>query len=217
MPAIREAASFEGLLVLAVIYLVLNGISRAGRKPKGKATAKPSPPDSGPAETENFSLDQVLREIERIKQAKQGKETAPPARLRAPAADHPRAVQPRPMTPVRQDERGPLGRMSRVGLPSAEVSEERGTADDPAAVERWARQRERPVVDQDEAAEAVVERRIREAEARNRPISAADHAAFDAAIRQAGTPAVPDARPGVAQLRQAFIWREILGPPKSLE
>jgi hypothetical protein len=72
-------------------------------------------------------------------------------------------------------------------------------------------------VDQDEGIEAVVARRLREAEARNRPLSAADHVAFDKIVRQGDLTAAAPRRYPTGQLRQAFIWREILGPPKSLE
>ena len=77
--------------------------------------------------------------------------------------------------------------------------------------------RERTEIDQDEAAEGVVQRRISEAEARNRPLSAADHQQFDARIR-----ATPEAKASprtlrAASLRQAIIWKEILGPPKAFE
>jgi hypothetical protein len=74
----------------------------------------------------------------------------------------------------------------------------------------------REEIDQDDAAEAVVQRRIREAEARNRPHAVADHKAFDQRIR-AEEAAGPRALPRGEQLRQAMIWKEILGPPKALE
>jgi hypothetical protein len=64
-----------------------------------------------------------------------------------------------------------------------------------------------------------VARRRREAVAeRERPRTAVDHAAFDARIRaqpaDATAVALPTARP--ASLREAMIWREILGPPRAL-
>jgi len=79
------------------------------------------------------------------------------------------------------------------------------------------RQRER--VDHDESS-ADVARRRREAVARREAgRTDADHAAFDARIRQEPADATrvavpaPESRP---DLRQALVWREILSPPKSL-
>ena len=63
-----------------------------------------------------------------------------------------------------------------------------------------------------------VARRRREAVAeRERPRTAVDHAAFDARIRaepDATAVAPPAARH--ATMREAMIWREILGPPRGL-
>jgi hypothetical protein len=69
----------------------------------------------------------------------------------------------------------------------------------------------------DQAAEAA-QRRIRDAEARNREWQLADHKAFDIKIR---APAVvrTDATREAARvrLREAIILREVLGPPKGLQ
>ncbi len=243
MPELREAASFEGLAVLAVIYFILNFLSRSGRK-RGAARTPPPGPAAGPppAQEEGFSLETVLREIERVKQAKQAEaRPAPPRRIEPkPAApregrmglvargkvqERPRPLPTGRMAQTPQTERGPLGRHSATQLPSAEDIEERTSLEDQGSLERpgrlgseeLLRSRLRVVVDQDEAAEAVVQRRIREVEARNRPLNAADHAAFDQTIRQGDALDAAGKRYPTDQLRQAFIWREILGPPKSLE
>jgi hypothetical protein len=71
----------------------------------------------------------------------------------------------------------------------------------------------------DTASEAAARRRREAAERRDRPRTAADHAAFDARIRaepeKAPTPPAP-AIHGVARLRSALVWNELLGPPVSL-
>jgi len=124
-----------------------------------------------------------------------------------------------------QDQRGPLGRRPDTPLPAAEEEEEAVSLDDLRArgqarplelTEEERRRRERQPVDTDEEAELVVQRRIREAEARNRPRAAADHRAFDQRIRAEAAPA---ARPATRaeQLRQAVIWKEILGTPKAFD
>ena len=124
-----------------------------------------------------------------------------------------------------QTEAGPLGRHSQTRLPSSEEFEERTSLEEGGSLEGAgrlevldeARLRTRQVEDQDEGAEAVVQRRIQEAEARNREFSEADHTKFHQRIQQAEAAPVASRKRSIAQLREAFIWREILGPPKSLE
>lgn len=60
-------------------------------------------------------------------------------------------------------------------------------------------------------------RRRRAAEVHEAPRTAADHGAFDARIRQEPADATGVAVPGHSgTVREAIIWREILGPPVSL-
>jgi hypothetical protein len=75
---------------------------------------------------------------------------------------------------------------------------------------------ERAVVDQDDQAERLEQQRIAAAEANQRALTEADHEAFERRIRQ--EPADKTATRGytLRQLRQAIVWREILGPPVSL-
>jgi hypothetical protein len=124
-----------------------------------------------------------------------------------------------------QTEAGPLGRHSRIRLPEAEEMEDRTSLEDAGSLEREARvevlddrRRPRVEVDHDEGAEAVVQRRIREAEARNREFSEVDYRQFHERIKeQAEAAPVVSRRWSNSKLREAIIWREILGPPKSLE
>jgi hypothetical protein len=73
----------------------------------------------------------------------------------------------------------------------------------------------RTTVDQDEQAEQVIARRAAAAAARDAGRTQADHQRFDQRIRQqpadrtATRPLTPQ------QLRDAVVWREILGPPVS--
>jgi hypothetical protein len=229
----REAAGFEGLIVLAVIYFILSQLQKAGRR---AAQSRPRPedlpaphPEGTPTQQEALSLEGILREIERVKQSQQLPRPGAPRRL-PPAPREKPAPARRPPPPRRpeivQDERGPLGRMAKARLASAEEVEERtsleerGTRGEPQAlgISDLELERRRPViVDLDEVGAAAAARRIQEAEARNRPLAAADHRAFDERIRagevqDAGAPRFEKAR-----LRQAVIWREILGPPKAFE
>jgi hypothetical protein len=69
----------------------------------------------------------------------------------------------------------------------------------------------------DQAAE-VAQRRLREAEARNREWQLADHKAFDIKIRAPAVARTDLTRAAAHQrLREAMILREVLGPPKALQ
>jgi hypothetical protein len=114
---------------------------------------------------------------------------------------------------------GPLGRTPDRPLPSAGEQEE-GESLEVAPVARSlesdATRSTRVTVDQDDEAERVAARRIVDAEGRTRALTKADHLAFDQRIRQ--EPADKTATRGYSprQLREAVVWREILGPPVSL-
>ncbi|NNG16287.1 MAG: hypothetical protein HKM89_07390 [Gemmatimonadales bacterium] len=119
-------------------------------------------------------------------------------------------------------QRGPMGRDAEVELPSAEEVEEREILDKPVRrVERTPVVRQsRDVVDRDDEAKALVQRRRAAAAERNRPLTLADHRAFDAKIRQAPAKVSAQSRSksrfSAKQVRQAIVWREILGPPMAL-
>jgi hypothetical protein len=115
-------------------------------------------------------------------------------------------------------QQGPMGRDAKVELPSAEEVEEREILDRPVRrVERVPVVREtRVVVDHDEEAGALLQRRLAVATEHNRPRTLADHGAFDAKIRQAPAQVRSKARFNAKQIRQAIVWREILGPPLGL-
>ncbi len=69
-------------------------------------------------------------------------------------------------------------------------------------------------VDREAEAEGIEQRRFAALEARNRELGDADHAAFEARIRTEGGPAAAVARRLTSrELRDAFVWTEILGPP----
>lgn len=118
---------------------------------------------------------------------------------------------------------GPMGRRASRPLEGAEEVEELESLEEEPVVASMETEPDRPlreVVDYDESAERLVRARIRAAEVRNRALTKADHAAFDRRIRQAVPPVAPRSqsrgrgRAGAA-LRQAVIWREVLGPPVS--
>jgi hypothetical protein len=75
---------------------------------------------------------------------------------------------------------------------------------------------ERAVEDLDDEAERVVEQRRAAAEANLRPLSGGDHRAFEERIRQEPADKTATRAYTLKQLRDAVVWREILGPPVSL-
>jgi hypothetical protein len=111
-----------------------------------------------------------------------------------------------------------IGRPADHELPGAEEVEERASLEierEAVSLEVAAPQVGREIIDLDDQGEAIVARRIHEAELRNRAWQASDHRAFDARIRR--VKAVPSAAaPAAARLREMMIWREVLGPPVAL-
>ena len=113
--------------------------------------------------------------------------------------------------------------MARAQLPAAEEVEERETLEGTSlegsgSLEFFEERGPRQEVDHDDAAEQIVQRRIAAAEARNRPLAKADHQVFDEQIRQAPADQTAARRSfNAKELRDAFVWREILGPPAGLK
>jgi hypothetical protein len=203
---LREASGFEGLIVLGVIYFIVSQVQKAGKRGGRPAIQPPDrqpPSASGSArEEQRLSLDTILKEIERVKRQKQLEQPEParPPLLSSRPAAKPMVASragPPQRPEVIQDERGPLGRVAKTRLESAGDVEVRISAD--------------------EQAEGVVQQRLREVAARNRPLAEADHQAFDQQVRAGEGPPGATRRYTADQLRQALVWREILGPPKALE
>ncbi len=74
-------------------------------------------------------------------------------------------------------------------------------------------------VDREAEAEALERHRRAAVAARGEALTDADHAAFEARVRadrEPDTAAAPVRRLNVRQLRDAFVWNEILGPPAAL-
>lgn len=229
MEELRSAASFEGLIVLAVIYAVLNLISKAGKKAQSSTTPTlPAPPEAAtPTQAEAASLESILKQIEAVKRQKaQGAGAGRPSIASRPAPQFKTRPAPPRLGEVAQDARGPLGRVSRTTLESAEDVEDRTSLEEEGRqeeerrlqnVEVFTPRAERVIQNRDEEAEAIVQRRIKQAEARNRPHADADHQSFDKSIRQATEPVAVRQRLTPQGLREALVWREILGPPKSMQ
>lgn len=211
---IREAAGLDVLFIFGLIWFFLSFVQKAQKAAQKQAqgAARPEPePGAGRAGEQQTSLEAVLREIEKVKaqhrmdppaQGRMAAAAAAPRRLEpAPGKFPARRHVPPPRKAVVQDERGPLGRMSQVRLSGVTSSE--------GGIPR--------VEDQDDSAEAIVQARIDAAEARNRAFSEEDHESFHERFMQGDAPAGAPVRHTNQRLREALIWREILGPPKAFE
>lgn len=229
MEAIRSADGFGGIVILAVLFFVMNIISKAKKAGGSSAIerAEKRVSEAGATDGGAASLDSILRQIEAVKRQK---EHGPMAGRPAPQARQAPRLKPKAPPPrqrdVVQDDRGPLGRISRTQLESAEEVEDRTSLEEEGRlagerrlenVEVFTARPERVVQNRDEEAEAIAQRRIKSAQDRNRSHAAVDREKFDRSVRKADEPVVPRQRVTVQGLRDAFVWREILGPPKSLQ
>lgn len=231
--------------VIYFILSMLQKAGEKARRMSTPPTPRPVERDEESAtQAEGLSLEGILREIEKVKAERRSESEGarPPARpprpepRQFPQAPRPRAPErpapkPRPSSvtrraPVETTERGPLGRRGRSRLESAEEVEERTSLEDQGSLEvaesleildETRLRPARRVVDSDDSAEAVVQRRIAAAEARNRPRTDADHRDFHQRLAQGEAAAGAAQRHPTQRLRDAFVWREILGPPKALE
>ena len=183
------------LLLLGLAWLVVNAIRKSGQTPPAKR-----PPLQG---------------------SPPGRTTAPAGGTRPAARSTPRVASADPSqregqqleTLLRELERtlgrgaGPLGRPPDRPIPGEEEVESLETEPEVA---------ERETVDYDEEAEQIIARRRAGADARSGPQTRADHAAFDQRIRQEPADKTATRATDPRRLREAVVWREILGPPVSL-
>ena len=188
------------VLIAWVVFSVIRSAAKAAGELEKK---RPPPPDTLPTSLPGASPDflEMLRELERASRGRQ-RPDAPP---------HP--------VPPRMPPRRPASAPQQASAPRRGPPPEQ----DPEFIEnvQTLEVASREEVSLDTASEAAARRRREAAEQRDRPRTAADHAAFDARIRAepAKTAAPPPAAPalqGVARLRSAMIWNELLGPPVSL-
>ncbi len=207
-----RSADLGGVLFLLAIFWAITQAARKGaaRRLPPQPPAPPAPRPGGDTQAEGRRLEEWLEGLEGL-----GGRGAPGA-ARAPA---PRRA---PVPARRPQASGPLGRPADRPLEDAEDVEDRTSleAERPAPSRPLPARAPREEVDLRVESEAAVRRRLAAAEANLRPLGAADHAAFDARIRPApadrtAAPATPRSR--AARLREAIVWREILGPPRALE
>jgi hypothetical protein len=193
---------FSALAVLGILWWLFSmiprgrGEGRGGAKGTGARKLPPArAPESGDAtQREGSMLEQILRELER--NLEQGE-----AAVRRPAP----VLAPPPPPPVEEEE-------------EEEFVEERESLEEPEQVislESEVVRTPRLRYDHDQAASEVARRRIASAQARSGALTRADHRKFDERIRQEPADHTAVRRYTPQQLRDAIVWREILGPPVS--
>lgn len=182
------------LLLLGFMWLVVNAIRKAGSAPPGgkrppgstPGAARPGPPPGADA-TQREGL-QLEELLRQLGRTLDG-------------------------------ESGPAGRAPDRRLPPAEEVEEvesLETVSEVLSLETDPSRPRRAVIDQDDQAEQIVARRLKAAAAHSAPRTRAGHQAFDARIRQEAADKTATRGYTARQLRDAIVWREILGPPVSL-
>jgi hypothetical protein len=195
---------FGGLLVLGLVWLFFNliGQSRSRTPSRGsppRPTPQPRPPGGiDPTQQEGSRLERLLRELERNLEQVAERQSGG-----APRIPSPQPTVERIPTPATAEE---------------EDVEERESLEEPEQVvslETNVGREQRRVYDQDTEAEAIVRRRIEAARSRDRALGKSDHSAFDARVRQEVADHTAVRRYTPAQLRDAIVWREILGRPVS--
>lgn len=217
--------SIEGLAILAVVYLVLNLIAKAGKKLGGHfEAAQEQAVDTRPnqSQEEEFSLKKLLREIERARaEGEQAPKPIPRAKPESEAQRLARVKQAfeasRQLTTPRKPTQAPLGRMARLSTEimsegrSLEVEESIVNFDDAANTRSV-----RAEIDQDDQAQAVIQRRLDAAAHRTREGREASYQAQQKAAAAAVASEALSAAAASSRLRRAIVWREILGPPLAL-
>ena len=183
---------FNGILVLAAVWFLVSLISRAGRKsqaPRPPVTPRPS--------------GRTLHPVGQDPTQQEG------TRLELMLREFQRALEDarREGRPVETP--GPRYEQVEEGRPLEVESEARSLE---SVVPRPARRE----VDQDDEAEQIAARRIKAAAARDTAQSRVDHVAFDERIRQQPAEHTAVRTYTTQQLRDAMVWREILGRPVSL-
>lgn len=191
-------------ILLVLVWLLAGGINAAQKR---KRQQPPEPPRPRPRQPEGLP----------------GQLARPPAGKRGSLLDMLRAEMERMQQEAEPAPtiEGPMGRRAVVQWPGLEEVEEREVLEvepEVLSLEVAERITSREVVDQDDQAEALVRRRIEAAQSRDRALSVADHKAFDRTIRSAPAQSpVPLVGRRPASIRDAMVWREILGPPKGLQ
>jgi hypothetical protein len=185
---------FNGFVLLAVLWFLFNLLTSGRRKPQAPPPSRvpqPQPPELG---TVRYSRDATQQEGSRLEQV-----------LRDLQRTLEESTQPAYPTTLQ--------------LPPAEEIEERESLEiepEIVSLEHEVKREARVRVDRDDEAGEFEARRIQAAAARDQARTRADHSAFDERIRQEPADHTAARTYTAKQLRDAMVWREVLGPPVSL-
>ncbi len=182
-------AAIDSYVILLIVYLGLALLKKVGGKGQG-APSRPTP-QGRPQPT---TMDELLREM----QGQLEEEEANPAER------------------MSVDDYEPIRLPAPQEKDAWDVEERESLEVDANVFIRPETQRaERVLIDRDDDALAVAERRVEVAQARNRAWNPEDHRQFDARIRKVAAVRVAHSTRAAA-LRQAIIWREVLDKPIAL-
>jgi hypothetical protein len=188
----------NGLVILAVVWFLVSLLGKLGQKQQQqneqRRLPRTGPPREGPPQGyEPEVLDATQREG---------------TRLELVLREFQRALE-QADVPSRETEAQYVGDEVVEERQSLEVEPEIRSLEE--GVRREARKR----IDQDDEAEHIELRRIQAAAARDATRTRADHADLDQRIRQEAADHTATRGYTAQQLRDAVVWREILGPPVS--
>jgi hypothetical protein len=190
----RADIGFGWIVFAGFLFWVLQVLRTGGQGTvrRGPQAPTPRPPRPDASQREGERLEELLRGLQgRLEQAGAGARGKTTIVIKRPAAG-PGPVRPR-AKPARP-------RPAEAAEPSEGASLE-------------------APVDREAEAEALERRRLEAVAARNEELTDADHAAFEARIREEDAAArtrTTARRLTPGQLREAFVWNEILGPPVAL-
>ena len=185
---------FNGFILLAVLWFLVNLLTSGRKKPQPPPPSRAPQPRPPEPRSIRSGQDPTQQEGSRLEQV-----------LRELQRTLEESTQPTYST--------------TLPLPPAEEIEERESLEaepEIVSLEHEVRREARVLVDRDDEAGELETRRIQAAAARDHARTRVDHTAFDQRIRQ--EPAEHTASRGYTaqQLRDAIVWREILGPPVAL-
>ncbi|MEP6687525.1 MAG: hypothetical protein ABJC36_04200 [Gemmatimonadales bacterium] len=203
-------------LVFGAAWLVLNAIRKAASKPPGQPRTPPRRPPVTTSRPAGTTARPGVRSLPDARPKTLAPVTGADATQREGSALESLL---RELGRTLDQASGPAGRAPDRRLPSAEQVEERESLEvtpEVRSLETDPRRAARVEVDRDDEAEEVVARRFAAAEAQGKPLTRAERVALDARIRQEPADMTATRGYSVHQLRDAVVWREILGPPLSL-
>ena len=217
---LAQADGMTGVIIFAVVYAIVSVLAKIKQASQKGGT-------QAPPEQQQRPRQQPRRPQPRLEQAsdRQQRTPKPPVTIQQPGGTQAEATRLEELLRALGDAagvpvpEGTVGRPARVPLPSDEEVEERESLEIEEQVlnlETEVKRESRREVDHDDEAEGIIQRRRIAAQDRDRSLSRADHQAFDKKIRQIEPDNTRVAKVQRPSLRQAIVWREILGPPLAL-